>query len=315
MMEIFPEAFGMGARSIWPMILDEIQSPPTPMEDLIDMPRSTTSAPSPAKDPVWTGGIVSLPTVDDFISRIQLINIPPKNLSWMIKTCKQHGVSINSYLHGHICACLCRAIGGTPDFRAVTPFSVRGLTKASPRDIVNHISYMSTHVSNAKMKGIRESIPHSLTEHECIINLARDFGQDIAAEVKRFPRDSALANLWQIQDIRSHCLNQEGKKRECTYELSNLGATENQASADSPLTLERLMFTQSGMVAGPAIGFNCVSIRGGPLTMAITWQYGIVDESLINTLAHGLEKRLMQERPQTPAPVEETGGNRPGRWR
>lgn len=313
MMKNFRGAFGMRGRSIWPMLLDEKQSPPTLMEDLIDMPRSATSDPSPADDPVWTGGIISLPTVDEFKSRIHLVSIPPNQLSWIIKTCKQHGVSINSYLHGLICACLCRAIEGTPAFRAVTPFSVRGFTKASPQEIVNHISYMITHVSRMKLKGIRESTPHSLAEHQCIINLAKEFGQDIAAEVKQFPQDSALANLWQIQDMLSHCLDQEGKERNCTYELSNLGAIENQAPADSPLTLERLVFTQSGMVAGPAIGFNCVSIRGGPLTMAITWQHGIVDKSLINILAHGLEKRLMQEGPQTLTQVEETVGNRSGR--
>jgi hypothetical protein len=108
--------------------------------------------------------------------------------------------------------------------------------------------------------------------------------------VQRFPQGSALAGLGQIQDMWSHCKGQVGEKRQDTYELSNLGSV---ARPSSPLYLERFIFTQCGMVAGPAMGFNCVSVRGGRMTIAITWQEGVVEESLVDDVAGDLKHRLV----------------------
>ncbi|KAG7133429.1 alcohol acetyltransferase FCK4 like protein [Verticillium longisporum] len=48
-----------------------------------------------------------------------------------------------------------------------------------------------------------------------------------------------------------------------------------------------------GMVAGPALGFNCASVQGGPLIISITWQDGIVEENLVKHVARELEQRLI----------------------
>jgi hypothetical protein len=48
-----------------------------------------------------------------------------------------------------------------------------------------------------------------------------------------------------------------------------------------------------GSVTGPGFGFNSISIPGGPLTITLTWQKGVVEEQFMDRLATYLSRRLM----------------------
>lgn len=238
---------------------------------------------------MWMGGIISQD--EKFKSGVYLVTIPSPSLALLLHHCKQQGLTLTSHLHGTICTSLLHAVPGPSAFRAVTPYSVRKWTRTSPDEIVNHISYVTTHVAGSQLELIRNSVPRSSSERKHTLDLARNVSAHIASHVRRFSRGSAVAALSQMEDMWTHCASQVGQKRQDTYELSNLGAVEKQDG--SSLGLERFIFTQCSMVAGPAVGFSCVSVRGGPLTVAITWQDGIVEESLNRLVAQDLKKRLI----------------------
>ena len=271
----------------WPLVLTDARPVPSLVDDFIDF-----SAFAAVRDPdtgkhVWAGNPVSLPSVDEVHSKIRLVSISAERLSSMLQSCKRMRVSLTGVLHGLICASLARSLCDAPAFRAVTPYSLRAFTHASLQDIVNHICYMTKYIPRDWLQDLRASARQSLQEHDQIMKLAREFNSDMAAEMLRFPRGSAWASLDRVEDLEAYCRDQEGKQRDYTYELSNLGS---QASLNcSSIALDRLIFTQCGMVAGPAIGLNCVSVQGGAFTIAITWQHGIVDVSLVESLAHDLE--------------------------
>lgn len=223
---------------------------------------------------------------------VRVVTIPAHRLSGILQRCKRSNVTLTGLLHALICASLCR---GIPEdhagFRAVTPFSVRRHTEASDEDIVNHISFLTSHVPVAQLHEIEKCEPGSASEEHAVIQLAELFGRDMATKVREFPHGCMAVQLSRIQDLLSHCRNQSGKQRQYTYELSNLGLSSNVVPPKgSGLKLEKVFFTQCGMVTGPAIGFNCVSVRGGPLTISITWQQGVVEESLIEQVARDLER-------------------------
>jgi hypothetical protein len=48
-----------------------------------------------------------------------------------------------------------------------------------------------------------------------------------------------------------------------------------------------------GSVTGPGFGFNSISIPGGPLTITLTWQKGVVEEQFMDRFATYLSRRLM----------------------
>ena len=83
-------------------------------------------------------------------------------------------------------------------------------------------------------------------------------------------------------------------RRNVTYEISNVGLVKLAVGGeDSLVKLERLAFTQCGMVMGAAFGCSCASISGGPLCVCISWQEGILEEGLAEGLVAYLERRLL----------------------
>lgn len=90
--------------------------------------------------------------------------------------------------------------------------------------------------------------------------------------------------LQYLNDFRSWTLGQIGKKREGSYEISNLvifdpaarSAEQPKSSPDS-VCIERAVFTQPANAAGACLNFNIVTTKGGPLTMIATWQQGVLD--------------------------------------
>jgi len=83
------------------------------------------------------------------------------------------------------------------------------------------------------------------------------------------------------------------KKRGDSYELSNLGEVTLPANTTgSKVRLQKLVFTQCGMVVGPAIGCGAVSLEGGPLTVSLYWQEGVLSDSFMKGLRDYLQQRL-----------------------
>jgi Alcohol acetyltransferase len=82
-----------------------------------------------------------------------------------------------------------------------------------------------------------------------------------------------------------------GKPRSETYELSNVGALKNVVENEK-WRIQRVIFTQSAMATGPAIGFNIASIAGGPLTIILSLLEGDIDESLVDELIKDVERGL-----------------------
>lgn len=282
------------SKPIWPLIPPPNRAIPSAVEDHVDIFASKPHQDPNRHKPVWAGKDISKGmSQDEYVSRVRLITISSDSAARVLQASRGYQVSLTALLHAFICASLSHYLGDIPGFRAVTPFSLRKFTNATSLDIVNHISFMSNYTSSEKIKQLRGSLAGSSAEYKSIIGLAREFSKEIQEEVSRFPDGNNIAGLSRIENIEQHCRNDEGKTRQYTYELSNLGrAMRVPPSPTNPLTLERFAFTQCGMVTGPALGLNCVSVSGGALGISITWQEGIVEESLVDYLCKDLEKRL-----------------------
>lgn len=91
--------------------------------------------------------------------------------------------------------------------------------------------------------------------------------------------------LQYLSNFRSWTLGQIGKKRESSYEISNLvvfdpipySATEKPKDFPDPVHIEKTFFAQPAAAVGPCLNFNLVTTKGGPLVMTATWQQGVLD--------------------------------------
>ncbi|CCT75941.1 uncharacterized protein FFB20_00722 [Fusarium fujikuroi] len=281
----------------WPLELNEIQDPPPTIEESVDCLScncTVCTTPDKSDDPVWAGGPISTAPTENYESLVRIVTVPAAPFSDLLRKCKQANVTVTGLLHAIICTSLRSSIKeDVSGFRAVTPFSARRHTGASDAEIVNHISYLTSYISQQELQRFQNSARGSAAEEQHIIDLARRFSNEVATKVKEFPHGSMATKLSQVQNILQECLSQGGRERRYTYELSNLGLVSSICPPKgSGIKLDRLVFTQCGFVAGPALGFNCVSTRGGNFTISITWQRGIVAESVVEDVAQELETRL-----------------------
>jgi hypothetical protein len=90
--------------------------------------------------------------------------------------------------------------------------------------------------------------------------------------------------LQYLNDFHSWTLGQIGKKREGSYEISNLvvfdplvHSAQRSKSASDSIQVEKTVFSQPANAAGACLNFNLVTTKGGPLVMTVTWQQSVLE--------------------------------------
>ncbi|VDC01356.1 unnamed protein product [Peniophora sp. CBMAI 1063] len=84
-----------------------------------------------------------------------------------------------------------------------------------------------------------------------------------------------------VGDMRQNFEGKVGKPRDHSFEVSNTGAVDG-SGGQGPWSITQLLFSQSGSITGAAVTFSVSSIKGGPVTVAVSWVEGVVDETVAN---------------------------------
>lgn len=287
----------------WPIAALEAHPSPVAIDSVIKLqPKLLENIDNsiPSSGPIWGGTPISH-SHSKCQTRLQVIDIPSAQLSRLLKFCKTRQITLTGLLHGLITQTLARSIPSAAAFSSVTPYSIRSFTGCSADEIVNHISYMTSTTPPSSLEAFRQPSTSlspdgtsSQTDFANILPIAHRYSSEMAAEIAQFPSGSALEDLARIPNFLAFCKAQEGQERQYTYELSNLGAVDGSAAEQIGWKMEKVVFSQCGMVAGPAMGFSCVSVRGGPLVVGVSWQRGVVGEELMEEVVEGLEGALLK---------------------
>ncbi|VDB94298.1 unnamed protein product [Peniophora sp. CBMAI 1063] len=83
-------------------------------------------------------------------------------------------------------------------------------------------------------------------------------------------------------DMRQNFEKKVGKPRDRSFEVSNTGSVDGSGGEQGSWSMKQLMFTQSGSITGEALTFSVSSVRGGPMTVAVSWVEGVVDEPVVD---------------------------------
>jgi len=245
----------------------------------------------------WTA---ALPSLETFTSRVHIITIPASCVPNILTRCRhlKGGATLTSLLHSLLVIKLSRTITTAKGFTAVTPYSMRRFSGVSDDEIVNHISYITTQWRDPLISSSRSILEGSKEEEALIECIAKQYRSEIDSELASVPDKGpgALIEISKIQDFNQFCEDGMKQKRGCTYELSNVGAVTfpERPEGSAGVELEKLVFTQCAMVAGPAIGCSVISVTGKPLVVSLHWQQGIVDDTLITALGGYIERRLLE---------------------
>ncbi|KAF4422198.1 hypothetical protein F53441_14302 [Fusarium austroafricanum] len=279
----------------WPMKFSELGPPPVTLEERVDCLSCSCETCTSSTDnrKAWVGTTPQL-SKTSFRSMVRIVTIPAESLLATLQKCKKERVTLTGFLHAVICTSLWYCVKEeVPGIRSITPFSARNHTKASGRDIVNHISYLTSYTSSKELEKLQVFEPGSAAEAQYIMELAKSFSGEIATKVGQFPHGSMATNLNRVRDSLLHYQSQGLADRRITYELSNLGLVSDAVPPDGgSINLEKVIFSQCATAVTPAICFNCVSTRDGPLVITITWAEGVIEGSLIDRVVRELQGRF-----------------------
>ncbi|KAI9765350.1 MAG: hypothetical protein M1840_007430 [Geoglossum simile] len=240
-------------------------------------------------NPKWINIEAPSASMSNYKSRVRLISVSAEGVARLLLACGKARVTLTALLQGVVGASLIEL--GATSFAAQTPYSMRKFVGTPASEMTNQVSMFNIDYDSYFIANITRNTPDT----ELIWEIARHMRDTMKEEMARAPTNNVVGMLPYVSDYHGFFRKKLGKHNG-TFEISNLGVfkgnTGEQAPRDGEWKIERMVFSQSAMAVGAAMGFNCVSIENGPLMISITWLDGIVEDSQLEALASKVEARL-----------------------
>ncbi|KAH7002644.1 hypothetical protein EDB80DRAFT_520371, partial [Ilyonectria destructans] len=130
-------------------------------------------------------------------------------------------------------------------------------------------------------------------------SVATALRQELSKKLESGTKNDMMGLMAFVGDWRSFVKDQAKKSRTYSWEISNLGVIngevlkEKEPSRDGERwTIERAVFTQSAVVAGPAICLNLLAVKGRALSITCSWQTEVVNDGLARAMMSDLKMWL-----------------------
>lgn len=226
-----------------------------------------------AANSITPGTWVATPTFYDperYRTGVELLSVDATTLGQALNICRIHGAKLTSVLHQLIIGALSGTLPGpnnVTDFAARTAINMRAPV-GRPGDEMGN--YSSGHFQVYPFK-----LSAKPSNHGIDWTLAKSDTAKLAVAANKL-QDQPVGLLRYLRDIRSWTISQIGQRRDCSYELSNLTGFR----PSGPLqrcSITEMIFCQPADVNGAPLTFNVVSVVGGPLSIAVSWQIGALD--------------------------------------
>ncbi|EPE35527.1 hypothetical protein GLAREA_11226 [Glarea lozoyensis ATCC 20868] len=283
-------------NSTWPHLIPPTTAIPIPIEVAVPFPKTskpTTSTTPPTPQP-WAG---NSPRLDPYVPRTHLLILPADSLSTALSACRSRKITMTSLLHALFLLYLSKTISSAEAFSATTPYSMRRFSGVSDDEMVNHIAFIVTQWKSSLVDSLRAAEEDSDEEKMVIQEVSQQFTEEITSDLAGIPtvHSAGLIGFATIPDYDAYC--QVGLKKtriDETYEISNIGLVKlpNNGDGDDKVKLEKLVFSQSPSVTGPAFEASVISISEGPMVVAYTWQEDVIGEDVVKGLAAYVQRRL-----------------------
>jgi len=231
---------------------------------------------------VWSGKDLGF-NLGNFCTGLTMVSIDHNTMNEALKRCKARQTSFTGLLNQLIARSLHTEL--SPDhaskaFASQIVVDLRRLFQGafSDESMMNCVS------------AYNETIPSLTMVDEDWTNPTNDIwaaARNTTAELAKCAstlHNQPIGLLQYLEDFRPWTLGQIGKKREGSYEISNLvvfdpalHSTEQSQSSLNSIKIERTIFSQPANAAGACLNCNLVTTKGGPLVMTVTWQEGVLD--------------------------------------
>jgi hypothetical protein len=232
----------------------------------------------------WTGSeIPQAGALNPFHSKVKLREVPASTFAKLLRTIKTHDTKLTGVFEEAI---------------------VRALSSVLPSPTTNFVS--QTAINMRASAGVPDDEGGEFASACYIMHPRRDptapFSEAHWAASRASSRklatsastlqDQAISLLRYLPSIRKWTTSKFGQRRDCSFEVSNIGAfaeREPRAHNASGVRVTRMVFAQPGQIISAPMAFNLVSVVGGGLAYTVSWQAGALGEV-------GMEEGLFIER-------------------
>ncbi|KAI8214999.1 hypothetical protein K4K52_011732 [Colletotrichum sp. SAR 10_76] len=116
------------------------------------------------------------------------------------------------------------------------------------------------------------------------------------AETAATLQDQPIGLLRYLPSVRKWLLSKLGQRRDCSHEVSNVGAFEGATrGGEKKATITHVVFSQPGHVSSAPICFNISSVKQGPLVYTVTWPTGalgvpeVEEDAVVDTICTSIQ--------------------------
>jgi hypothetical protein len=216
------------------------------------------------KSSVWTGGATFYEHGAETATR--LLTIDQETLATTLRNWRPHGVKLTALLH----LAVNRALTTELRNRGISPGSYSTGTPIDMRKLFGlDGAVMGVNASSVSFQYSATEAASKITEEE--VAAAQEHTRNLAS-ASSTSQNQVLGLLPYARPLRKWHLDKMGKKRDSSWEISNL-MTFDVAMPKNP-RLTRIVFAQPADASGQALSFNVVSLKGGSLEVMISWQVG-----------------------------------------
>jgi hypothetical protein len=223
-----------------------------------------------SKEGVWLGATARPSrTPSDPYTRVVTESVPPDVVERVAAVCRQNGARITGLLNHVLARCLYRALTKRQQplsrFGCETPIDMRRCLQQGEGEMVNYVSAMT------------ETINIELPEGPIDWAAVR-VSTEMLKEKSESSQDQPIGLLKYLNDFRGWTLKKASSPPEVSFSVSNLGVFAETASV---WKMEAMAFSQSGNGTGEPLSVSVASVKGGFLTLAMTWwpgMLGVADE-------------------------------------
>ncbi|KAF9869702.1 hypothetical protein CkaCkLH20_12889 [Colletotrichum karsti] len=217
-------------------------------------------------DGTWTGFFAFF-DVEKTRTKVLLQTIKAPLVNAALQEAKKHDAKLTGLLHQLIARGMSKAFGGShiTNFVSQTAVNMRKSVGAPTYEMGEFVS--ARYLVHPKRCS---SGPLSDEEWFAASSSTKQF-----AETAVSLKDQPIGLLRYVPSIRSWLMSKLGQRRDCSHEVSNIGAFEDEEIGNTgKARISHFVFSQPGHVSSAPICFNISSVKHGALVYTVTWPTG-----------------------------------------
>jgi hypothetical protein len=238
---------------------------------------------------LWTGPTVQFSPEHLPKTRLLTLFVDSQTVARLTQWCRQNGVTITPLLSVVIARLLASRRPTKGLLAGTIAISLRRLTGIDDRKIVNHVASVTANFSTFPKSGYLFSSGSTPFDWSVVRSCKK-----VIDSVAMSPANQDTALLRFLKDYSGWFKKRIGKRREASFEVSNIGVVAGGMERDATAKFSRIIFSQSASVTGPPYCFSIATANGGDMAIALTWEDGVSEDNEAREVLAALEAEIQK---------------------